>query len=88
MDQKEIMKHVDHTLLAQGATWEQIRQICDDAIAYGTASVCIPPAYVKQAKEYLGDKHEGLHGHRLPERLYDHGGEALRDRRRRGQRRG
>ena len=56
MDQKEIMKHVDHTLLAQGATWEQIRQICDDAIAYGTASVCIPPAYVRQAKEYLGDR--------------------------------
>ena len=43
MDQKEILKHVDHTLLAQTATWEDIKTICDDAIAYGTASVCIPP---------------------------------------------
>lgn len=56
MDHKEILKHVDHTLLAQGATWEEIRKICDDGIAYGTASVCIPPSYVKQAKEYVGDK--------------------------------
>ena len=53
MDNKEILRHVDHTLLAQGATWEEIRRICDDAAAYGTASVCIPPSYVKQAKEYL-----------------------------------
>lgn len=56
MDAKEILKHVDHTLLTQGATWEEIRKICDDAVAYGTASVCIPPSYVKQAKEYVGDK--------------------------------
>ncbi|MDO4321422.1 MAG: deoxyribose-phosphate aldolase [Lachnospiraceae bacterium] len=56
MEAKEILKHVDHTLLLQGATWEEIKQICDDAIAYGTASVCIPPSYVKQAKEYVGDK--------------------------------
>ena len=56
MDNKEILKHVDHTLLAQGATWDEIRKICDDAIEYGTASVCIPPSYVKQAKEYVGDK--------------------------------
>ncbi len=56
MDAKEILKHVDHTLLLQGSTWEEIKQICDDAIAYGTASVCIPPSYVKQAKEYVGDK--------------------------------
>ncbi len=56
MDVKEILKHVDHTLLLQGSTWEEIKQICDDAIAYGTASVCIPPSYVKQAKEYVGDK--------------------------------
>ena len=47
---------MDHTLLAQGATWDEIRKICDDAIEYGTASVCIPPSYVKQAKEYVGDK--------------------------------
>ena len=56
MDNKEILKHVDHTFLAQGATWDEIRKICDDAIEYGTASVCIPPSYVKQAKEYVGDK--------------------------------
>ena len=56
MDNKEILKHVDHTLLVQGATWDEIRKICDDAIEYGSASVCIPPSYVKQAKEYVGDK--------------------------------
>lgn len=56
MDQKEILKHVDHTLLLQGATWDEIRQICDDAVAYQTASVCIPPSYVKQAGEYLDGK--------------------------------
>lgn len=53
MDVKEILSHVDHTLLSQTATWEEIRQICDDAAAYETASVCIPPSYVKQAAEYL-----------------------------------
>lgn len=56
MDKKEILKHVDHTLLLQGATWEEIKQICDDAMAYQTASVCIPPSYVKQASEYMQDK--------------------------------
>ena len=56
MDRKNILEHVDHTLLSQTATWEQIRAICDDAVKYGTASVCIPPSYVKQAKEYLGDR--------------------------------
>ena len=56
MDIKEILKHVDHTLLTQTATWAEIKQICDDAITYGTASVCIPPAYVKQVKEYVQDK--------------------------------
>ena len=47
------MKYVDHTLLTQTATWEEIRGICDDGLRYGVASVCIPPAYVKQAAEYL-----------------------------------
>lgn len=56
MEVKEILKHVDHTLLTQTATWEEIKQICDDAIAYGTASVCIPPSYVKQAAEYVQGK--------------------------------
>ena len=55
MDIKKIIGMVDHTLLAQTATWEQIRAICDDGMKYGTASVCIPPSFVKQAKEYVGD---------------------------------
>lgn len=50
---QEILQKVDHTLLTQGATWEEIKQICDDAAAYHTASVCIPPSYVKRASEYL-----------------------------------
>ena len=53
MNVKEILQHVDHTLLQQTATWEEIKQLCDDAIQYQTASVCIPPAYVKQASEYV-----------------------------------
>ena len=56
MDKNEVLKHVDHTLLLQPSTWEEIKQICDDAIKYQTASVCIPPCYVKQAHEYMGDK--------------------------------
>lgn len=56
MDKKKIFNACDHTLLAQAATWEEIKVICDDAVSYGTASVCIPPSYVKQAKEYLGDR--------------------------------
>ena len=47
MDRKEIFSKVDHTLLGQASTWEDIKTICDDAIAYGTASVCIPPSFVK-----------------------------------------
>ena len=56
MNVNEILKHVDHTLLLQGATWEEIQQICDDGIKYQTASVCIPPCYVKQASEYVQGK--------------------------------
>ena len=56
MDIKNILSHCDHTLLAQTATWEEIRAVCDDGIQYGTASVCIPPSYVKRAKEYVGDR--------------------------------
>lgn len=56
MDKNEVLKYVDHTLLLQPSTWEEIRQICDDAIKYQTASVCIPPCYVKQAHEYMEDK--------------------------------
>ncbi len=56
MEVSEILKRCDHTLLAQDSTWEQIRQICDDGIKYGCASVCIPPAFVKRAKEYVGER--------------------------------
>lgn len=56
MDKREILKRLDHTLLKQTATWEQIKKICDDGMEYQTASVCIPPCFVKQAKEYVGDK--------------------------------
>ena len=56
MNREDIFKTVDHTLLTQTATWEEIRQICEDGMAYKTASVCIPPSYVKQAKEYVGEK--------------------------------
>ena len=53
---EEILSKCDHTLLAQTATWAQIRAICDDGMKYHTASVCIPASYVKQAKDYVGDK--------------------------------
>ena len=56
MDQKELLKTVDHTLLSQTATCEEIRQILDDAIVYGTASACIPAAYVKQSADYVDGK--------------------------------
>ena len=56
MELKEILAKCDHTLLAQTSTWEQIKGICDDGMLYSTASVCIPASFVKQAKEYVGDK--------------------------------
>lgn len=56
MNTKEILSKVDHTLLAQGATWEEIKQILDDAIKYETASACIPASYVKRASEYVNGK--------------------------------
>ena len=56
MELKEILSKVDHTLLAQSATWEEIKTICDDGIKYETASVCIPARYVRQAKEYVGGR--------------------------------
>ncbi len=56
MEIKNILSKVDHTLLAQGATWSEIKAICDDGMKYETASVCIPASYVKQAKEYVGEK--------------------------------
>ncbi len=56
MEIKDILSKVDHTLLAQGATWSEIKAICDDGMKYETASVCIPASFVKQAKEYVGEK--------------------------------
>ena len=56
MEMKEILSKVDHTLLSQSATWEQIRAICDDGMKYHTSSVCIPASYVKQAADYVDGK--------------------------------
>lgn len=56
MDIKEILSKCDHTLLSQTATWNEIKEICDDGMKYNTASVCIPASYVKQAKEYVGER--------------------------------
>ena len=56
MNKEEILKKVDHTLLKQQSTWEEIKQICDDGIKFGTASACIPASFVHQAKEYVKDK--------------------------------
>ena len=56
MELNEILSKVDHTLLAQTATWAEIKAICDDGMKYHTASVCIPASYVKQARDYVGDK--------------------------------
>ena len=56
MELKDILAKCDHTLLTQAATWTEIQALCDDGIKYGCASVCIPASYVKQAKDYVGDK--------------------------------
>ena len=56
MELRDILSRCDHTLLAQSATWEEIKALCDDGMKYGTASVCIPASFVKQAKEYVGSR--------------------------------
>jgi len=56
MELSEILRRCDHTLLKPETTWEQIKELCDEGVKYGCASVCIPPCYVKRASEYLGDK--------------------------------
>ena len=56
MDHKEVLKRVDHTLLTQAATWEEVQAICDEGMAYETASVCIPPRYVKRAADYVKNR--------------------------------
>lgn len=58
MTTEEILRKVDHTLLAQTATWEEIRGILDDAMKYHTASACIPPSYVKRAAEYVNGRRQ------------------------------
>lgn len=56
MEPNELLSKCDHTLLSQTATWEEIKSLCDDGIKYNTASICIPPSYVEQAKAYVGDR--------------------------------
>lgn len=56
MDKKEILKHIDHTLLKAVATWEDIKVLCDEAIKYETASVCVPACYISRIHETYGDK--------------------------------
>ena len=56
MNKQDIMRHVDHTILTTTATWEQVKKICDEGMKYETASVCIPPRYVKKAAQYVGKK--------------------------------
>lgn len=56
MNIKDILSHTDHTLLTQTATWDEIKSICDEGMEFGCASVCIPPCFVKQAKQYTGNK--------------------------------
>ena len=53
MDRSELLSHVDHTLLRPDATWGEIRQLCDEALKYHTASVCVPPSYVTRCANYL-----------------------------------
>ena len=78
MDKNKILGMVDHTLLKQDATWEQIREILDDGMTYHTASACIPASYVKQAAEYVQGQASDLHGHRISERLQYDGSEGVR----------
>lgn len=56
MDIQELLHHVDHTMLDPLTTWEKVRTACDQAIAHNTATVCIPPRYVKRAAEYVGNR--------------------------------
>jgi deoxyribose-phosphate aldolase len=56
MNRRQILKTVDHTLLNPACFWAEIREVCEDAIRYGTASACIPPSFVRRAKEFVGDR--------------------------------
>jgi deoxyribose-phosphate aldolase len=85
MEINEILSHVDHTLLAVDAAWEDIRAIVDDGIRFGTASVCIPPSFVKQAAEYAQGRVPVCtvigfpNGYSVPEAKYLEAAAALRD---------
>ena len=76
MNREEILSHVDHTLLKPEATWPQIQQLCDEAIANHTASVCINTCYVKQAVEYMAGRTRVLRG-RLPSGCYGYRQQGL-----------
>ena len=56
MEKREILKRLDHTLLKQTATWEQVQALCEEGMEYEVASVCIPPCYVKKAKDYVKER--------------------------------
>ena len=56
MDYSELLRHVDHTLLTPTATWDQVKTVCDEGLTCRTASVCIPPRYVKRAAAYVGNQ--------------------------------
>ena len=56
MEKREILKRLDHTLLKQTATWEQVQALCEEGMEYEVASVCIPPCYVKKAKDYVQER--------------------------------
>ena len=56
MDIPQLLRHVDHTILSPCATWEQVKTACDQALAHNTATVCIPPRYVKRAADYVGSR--------------------------------
>ena len=75
MELKDILSKCDHTLLAQTATWDEIKAICDDGMKYGCASVCIPASDAKQAAGVCGGEVPHLHRHRLPQRLRHHCGQ-------------
>lgn len=81
MNTSEVLKIVDHTLLTQTATWEDIKTILDDGIKYETASACIPAAYVKQAAEYVEGKTSNLYSYRIPERIQYNSNKSIRDKR-------
>ena len=55
-ENREILRHIDHTLLNAAASWEEIQRLCEEAVAYGTASDCIPPCYIERVRETYGDR--------------------------------